>query len=311
MVANRGKVVAILGPTCTGKSVLGERLARDFNGEIVNADSMQVYKKFDIGTAKPSPAIQAKIRHHLIDIIEPSDSFDVARFKDLADAAIRDAWSRGMIPIVVGGSGLYLRVLFHGIFPIPSDENVRAGLRERFTKSPDELFEELKKVDAPYALRISHRDRVRVVRALEVLYVSGRTMSQWEAEHGFREERYETFRIGLMRERQELYERINMRVDEMLAAGWVEEVQAILAAGYDPRCKPFSSIGYKEILLYLNGSLGYADMMARIKQETRRYAKRQLTWFAKDQKGSLSWFHYPENFSDIWGQVTKFLSQAN
>ena len=132
MVANKGKLVAVLGPTCTGKSELGERLAGDFGGEIVNADSMQVYRNFDIGTAKPTHESQARTRHHLIDIVEPSDSFDVARFKDLADDAIRDIWSRGRTPIVVGGSGLYLRVLFHGISPIPSDEKVRADLRERY-----------------------------------------------------------------------------------------------------------------------------------------------------------------------------------
>lgn len=311
MVANKGKVVAILGPTCTGKSELGERLAEDFGGEIINADSMQVYENFDIGTAKPSHEAQARIRHHLIDVVEPCELFDVARFKTLADCAINDVWSRGKVPIVVGGSGLYLRVLFHGIFPIPSDEKVRADLRNRFLEGPDELYEELKKADPVYASRISHRDRVRVVRALEVLYVSGKTMSQWEKEHGFREERYEVCRIGLMRERQELYRRIDARVEAMLAAGWVDEVRALLAAWNDPECKPFSSIGYKEILLYLHGSIGYAEMVTRIKQETRRYAKRQLTWFSKDSQGSILWFHFPENRTDIWGQVAKFLRTTN
>ncbi len=304
-------MVAILGPTSAGKSELGERLAQDFGGEIVNADSMQVYKHFDIGTAKPTRESQTRIRHHLIDIIDPSDSFDVARFKDLADEAIRDIRSRGMTPIVVGGSGLYLRVLFHGIFPIPSDEKVKADLRERFLKDPDELYEELRRVDPLYASRISHRDRVRVVRALEVSYLSGRTMSQWEEEHSFREERYETYRIGLTREREELYQRINGRVETMLAAGWVDEVRGLLAAGNDPSCKPFSSIGYKEILLYLNGSIGYADMVTSIKQQTRRYAKRQLTWFSKDHKDPVSWFHYPEDRNDIWGQVDRFLLTTN
>lgn len=311
MVANKGKLVAVLGPTCTGKSELGERLAGDFGGEIVNADSMQVYRNFDIGTAKPTHESQARTRHHLIDIVEPSDSFDVARFKDLADDAIRDIWSRGRTPIVVGGSGLYLRVLFHGISPIPSDEKVRVDLRERYLKEPDELYEELRTVDPLYASRISHRDRVRVMRALEVLYTSGKIMSQWEEEHGFREERYEVCRIGLTREREELYQRINVRVETMLAAGWVDEVRTLLAMGNDPSCKPFWSIGYKEILLYLNGSLGYADMVTRIKQETRRYAKRQLTWFSKDHKGSISWFHYPEDRTDIWGQVARFLRTMN
>lgn len=306
MAANKGKVVAVLGPTCTGKSEVGERLAEDFGGEIVNADSMQVYRYFDIGTAKPSREAQAKIRHHLISVVEPYDAFDVARFKELADAAIKDAWSRKKVPIVVGGSGLYLKVLFHGIFPIPSNEKIRTELRERFARTPNDVYEELKRVDPDYASRISHRDRVRVVRALEILYVSGKTMSQLEDTHGFRDERYGICRIGLMRERQELYRRINARVEEMLASGWIEEVKSILAAGHPASCKPFSSIGYKEILLYLNGSLGYPDMVTKIKQETRRYAKRQVTWFSKGDP-SISWFRYPENRTDIWEQVAKFL----
>lgn len=307
MLANTGKVLAVVGPTCTGKSELAEELAKNLGGEIVNADSMQVYKDFDVGTAKPEPEALARIRHHLIDIVEPSGHFDVARFKELADAAIQDVWSRDRVPITVGGSGLYLRVLFHGIFPIPSSEEVRADLRDRYAADPDDVYEELKKVDPPYALRISHRDRVRVVRALEIFHVSGKTMSEWEETHGFREDRYQVCRIGLMRERQDLYERINARVEEMLAKGWVEEVKAILAAGYDPSCKPFSSIGYKEILLYLNGSLGYADMVTKIRQETRRYAKRQVTWFSKADARSISWFRYPEDRTDIWEQVIKFL----
>lgn len=307
MLANTGKVLAVLGPTCTGKSELGERLAGYFDGEIINADSMQVYRYFDIGTAKPSPVARARTRHHLIDIVEPCSSFDVARFKDLADNVVNDVWSRAKVPVVVGGSGLYLRVLFHGIFPTPSNEGIRTGLARRFAENPDDVYEELKRVDPEYALRISHHDRVRVVRALEVYRVSGKTVSEWERTHGFREERYQVFRIGLMREMEELYERINARVDEMLAAGWIDEVRSILTAGYDTSCKPFSSIGYKEILLYLKGSVGYADMVARIKQETRRYAKRQLTWFSKSEKHGVAWFRYPEDYTDICQQVTKFL----
>lgn len=307
MLANDGKVVAILGPTCTGKSQLAEDLAGEFGGEIVNADSMQVYRSFDIGTAKPCPETRERIKHHLIDIAEPNGNFDAARFKELADTAIRDVWSRSSIPIIVGGSGLYLRVLFHGIFSIPSSEAIRAELRERYDATPSDVYEELKRVDPLYALRISHRDRVRVVRALEIFRVSGKTMSEWESDHGFREERYQVYRIGLIRERQDLYERINARVEAMLLQGWVDEVRAILAAGYDPSCKPFSSIGYREILLYLRGAIGYADMVTRIKQETRRYAKRQLTWFSKADSGSMAWFRYPEGWTDIWKDVDRFL----
>lgn len=310
MVANKGKLVAVLGPTCTGKSELGLRLAEDFSGEIINADSMQVYRFFDIGTAKPNREEQARISHHLIDVVEPCDAFDVYRFKNLADNAIKDVRSRKKLPIIVGGSGLYLRVLFHGIFPIPSNDEIRRELRERFVRDPHETYEELRRADPEYASRISHRDRVRVVRALEVFYVTGKTMSVWETSHGFREERYSVCRLGLVRERQELYDRINSRVEQMLAAGWIEEVRSILSAGYDASCKPFSGIGYKEILLYLNGSLGYSDMATKIKQETRRYAKRQLTWFSKGDTPAISWFRYPEDRTDILEQVAKFLQAS-
>ena len=305
--ANKEKVIAVLGPTCTGKSECALWLAREFGGEIVNADSMQVYKYFDIGSAKPGLDVRAEIPHHLIDIVEPQEEFSGALFKEAADRAIYDIRSRKRIPIVVGGTGLYVRILLHGLFAVAGDMSTREALRLRYQKEPSRVYEELKQVDPIYASKISPNDRIRVIRALEVYYTSGVTMSEWQERHGFREQRYDAYKVGLKRERGELYERINRRVDSMLQAGWVEEVKRLLDAGYSSGLKPFLSIGYRDILLYLSGALGYAEMVTRIKQETRHYAKRQTTWFCREKE--ITWFEYPEDRAGIKKGVRQFLQQ--
>jgi tRNA dimethylallyltransferase len=305
--ANREKVVAILGPTCTGKSECALWLAREIGGEIVNADSMQVYKYFDIGSAKPDLNVRAGIPHHLIDIVEPEQEFNGALFKEAADRAIQSIRSRNRIPIVVGGTGLYVRILIHGLFAVAHDAPLREALRLRYQTEPLRLYEELKQVDPVYAGKISPNDRVRVIRALEVYHASGMTMSEWHVQHGFREQRYDAYKIGLKRDRGELYERIDRRVDSMLQAGWVMEVEALLKAGYSGGLKPFLSIGYRDILLYLSGGLSYAEMVTRIKQETRHYAKRQITWFSRE--ADIAWFEYPEDRGKIQEGVTQFLQR--
>ena len=282
-------------------------LAREFGGEIVNADSMQVYKLFDIGSAKPDTNARKEICHHLIDIVEPEEEFNGALFKEAADRAIHDIRSRKKIPIVVGGTGLYVRMLLHGLFAVTGDTPMREGLKSRYQKERSRVYEELRQVDPAYASKISCNDRTRVVRALEVYYISGMTMSEWQKRHGFREQRYDACKVGLTRERDELYDRINRRVDSMLQAGWVEEVEKLLAMGYSGGLKPFSSIGYRDILLYLSGTLGYAEMVTRIKQETRHYAKRQTTWFYREKE--ITWFKYPEERGRIIEEVRQFLRQ--
>jgi tRNA dimethylallyltransferase len=303
--ANKEKVIAILGPTCTGKSECALWLAGEISGEIVNADSMQVYKHFDIGSAKPDLNARGEIPHHLIDIVEPGQEFNGALFREAADRAIQSIRSRKRIPIVVGGTGLYLRILMHGLFEVAQDAPLREALRLRYQAEPLCLYEELKQVDPIYASKISPNDRVRVIRALEVYHASGMTMSQWHERHGFREQRYDAYKIGLKRERGELYERINGRVDSMLQAGWVQEVEGLLKAGYSSGLKPFLSIGYRDILLYLSGAVGYAEMVTKIKQETRHYAKRQATWFSREK--DITWFEYPEDRGEIRERMRQFL----
>ena len=303
--ANKEKVLAVLGATCTGKSECALWLAREMGGEIVNADSMQVYKHFDIGSAKPDLAARQEVAHHLIDMVEPEQEFNAALFKEAADTAIQAIWLKKKIPIVVGGTGLYLRALFHGLFAAEGDAATREKLKQRFRENPASVYEELKRVDAEYASKISPNDRVRVVRALEIYYASGMMMSQWQRTHGFQQQRYKVFKIGLKKERVVLYNRINGRVDNMLEAGWVEEVKALLRAGYSSDAKPFLSIGYRDIVLYLGSVLSYAEMVVKIKQETRHYAKRQITWFAKEK--DIAWFEYPEEKELIKKEVRRFL----
>jgi tRNA dimethylallyltransferase len=304
MSAKGVKVVAVLGPTCTGKSDLALWLAPEVGGEIVNADSMQVYRHFDIGSAKPDAAVRAHIPHHVIDVAEPGEEFNAAAFQRLADRAIREISSRGRLPLVVGGTGLYLRVLFHGLFRVGSDPGLRERLRRRYLENPDLVYGELREKDPEYALTISPRDGVRVVRGLEIYSLSGVPMSRWRNRHGFHEKRYEACKIGLTAERRVLYARIDRRVEEMLARGWVEEVEGLLKL-YPREAKPFHAIGYREIVRYLAREIPYPEMVGRIKVATRHYGKRQLTWFSREKE--IEWHTYPEERDMILERIRSFL----
>ncbi len=306
MVANGARVIVILGPTCTGKSDLALWLAPQIGGEIINADSMQVYRHFDIGSAKPQGVVRNQVPHHLIDVVDPDIEFNAALFQRMADDVIRGIVSRGRVPILVGGTGLYLRVLLHGLFPVRSDPHLRERLRQQYLAKPLETYEALRVRDPEYALLVSHRDMVRVVRGLEISYVSGLTMSEWRKAHGFLEKRYDAVKIGLQAERQDLYRRINERVVRMLAVGWIYEVKDLLAAGWDPNLKPFQSIGYREIVLHLKGELDYETMVERISMATRHYAKRQVTWFSKEK--DIEWYEYPRDRGEVLERIRRFLS---
>lgn len=309
MLSNKGKVISVTGPTCTGKSSLSVSLAEEFNGEIINCDSMQVYKYFNIGTAKPDHVMQDKIPHHLIDIVEPHEEFNAARFQEMAAAAIEDILKRGKRPILVGGTGLYLRALVYGLFDAPKDMDLRKKLQDEYAEGPLQFYEKFKEIDPEYAMRISFKDKLRMVRAMEVFLLTGKRVSDLEKDHGFNEPRYDILKIGLKNERDELYKRINRRVDDMFAQGWVEEVKEMLSRGISDRVKPFTSIGYREILLYLNDSISHEDMIKDIKKHTRHYAKRQFTWFAKEK--GMYWFQYPEDAEKITLAVAEFLNSWN
>ena len=268
------------GPTACGKTGVGLALARAFDGEIVNADSVQMVRGFDLGSAKPTPAERAAVPHHLLDVVGPRDDLSAGTFVRLADAAIAEIAGRGRLPLVVGGTGLYLRALVEGLADIPAvPADVRARLAGRLEhEGLPALHAELARLDPAYAARIAPTDRQRTLRALEVIAVSGRPFSSFHgggtARPGLR-----FLQLALVRERAELHARIDARVDAMMAAGFVEEVRGLAAAGLDLSVKPMTSLGYRQLFEHLRGDCDLATAVAAIKAGHRQYAKRQLTWF--------------------------------
>jgi tRNA dimethylallyltransferase len=305
------KFAAIIGPTATGKSKLALNLARQFGGEIISADSVQVYRGLDIGTAKPSPEERRLVPHHLIDILDPGQDYSAAIFRDQADEIIQRLDRRKTPVFVVGGTGLYLKVLSRGLFRGPSgDSQLRALLRHRAEPlGEDSLHQELQRFDPDSASRIHPQDTLRIIRALEVYFLSQRPISQFQREHGFRESHYEVLKIGLLCERDILYRRIESRVDAMIEMGWVEEVESLLVRGYSPRLKSMQSLGYRSLVSYLEGEMDLAQAIYEIKRDTRRYAKRQLTWFKADRE--IHWFTpIQESSPAIEGMVSGFFHQC-
>jgi tRNA dimethylallyltransferase len=287
-------ILAILGPTATGKSTLAMAVAGELGGEIVNADALQVYRGLDIGTAKPCRADRERVPHHLIDILEPHEVYSAGEFARRAKAAVADIQERGRIPIVVGGSGLYLRALFSGISPVPpGDPEVRRTLREQLeAEGLAGLREELGRLDPPTAARLSAGDTQRVLRALEVARVSGRPLSSWVAEQPFGTQAIAAIRVGLTLPRGILYDQIAGRVARMMEAGWLEEVEGLLRRGLSPRLPAFQAIGYRQLVRHLEGDGSLEQAVAEIVKQTRRFAKRQETWFRKEP--DVTWFSAQE-----------------
>jgi tRNA dimethylallyltransferase len=305
---DKARLVIILGPTASGKTELAVRLAERFGGEIVNADSMQVYRGMDIGTAKPSPEQRLRVPHHLIDIVAPDVNFSASDFRREAALAIADIAGRGKRAFIVGGTGLYIRALLQGLVDSPSGAGaVRRELEETAKRIGNEaLLGELARVDPETAVRLHPNDLVRVIRALEVYRLTGRPISQQRSEHGFAGDFYRALKIGLTVERGELYERIDRRVERMVGEGLVEEVRDLLARGFSPGSKALRSIGYRQICAYLAGEYGLDEAVRLIKRDTRHYAKRQLTWFNADTE--IKWVEYSDNFATIYNYVIEFFA---
>jgi tRNA dimethylallyltransferase len=304
------KILVICGPTASGKSELALRLAEQLDAEIVNADSIQVYRGMDVGTAKPSVEELARISHHLIDIADPDQPFSAADFAAAADTAISDISSRGKRTIVVGGTGLYIRALLKGLVDSPggADQFRQALHEEAILTGNQSLLERLRRVDPELAAQLHPNNLVRIIRALEVHHLTGIPLSQYQQAHGFSEERYHSLQIGIRVERNTLYTRIDSRMDRMLDKGLLDEVRGLLAAGYDTVLKPMRSIGYKEAVAYLNGEFSLDEARRLIKRNTRHYAKRQLTWFNADR--DILWLEYPEKFDTISKHAIEFFEQG-
>lgn len=297
-------IILLAGPTAVGKTAVSLELARRLGTEIVNADSMQVYRHMDIGTAKPTREERSLIRHHLLDVVDPDEPFDAARYAKLARSAIDRILADGKTPLVVGGTGLYLKVLTRGICPAPpSDPAVREELlREEQRVGLGGLHRALREADPQLGEIIHPHDRQRILRALEVLRATGRPLSRWQAEHRFHEEAYRTVKIFLHRERSVLRERIDRRVHEMLEMGLVEEVRGLLDSGYSPGLKPMQSLGYRQMTAHLQGAMSFTEAVEEMQRETCRYAKRQVTWFRGDPE-----FHWmsPEDLSGIMAVIDR------
>jgi tRNA dimethylallyltransferase len=291
-------IVILVGPTAVGKTDISIALAKALNGEIISADSAQVYKYMDIGTAKITPEEMQGIRHYMIDEVEPDQSFSVAQFRDRADSYIKDITSRGKLPIIVGGTGLYINSLINNLDFTESvgDEDFRRRMQEiADTKGNEYLHNMLKEVDIESYKRLHPNDVRRVIRALEVYEFTGKTISYFQEESKKIPPRYNYAFIGLTMDRQKLYDRINRRVLAMLDKGLIDEVKKLLDMGYSRSLVSMQALGYKEIIAYLMGELSLEDAIFILQRDSRHYAKRQLTWFRRDER--IKWFDL-DDFED-------------
>lgn len=283
---NKPKVIVICGPTASGKTALSIELAKKINGEIISCDSMQIYKDMNIGTAKVTSSEMQGIKHYLIDIISPDVRYSVAEYKRDAENAIYEILKKGKIPIVVGGTGLYVDSLIYGIEyqEIKFDEKYRNELEERAKKEGlESLYEEAKKIDECAIKKISPNDQKRILRILEIYHATGKNKTQQEAESRKNEVKYDYKVFAINMDREKLYERINKRVDIMIENGLIEEVEN-LQKKYNCFPTAMQGLGYKEVVEYLENKINKTEMIEKIKQESRRYAKRQLTWFRKNKE---------------------------
>ncbi len=301
------KLIAIAGPTASGKTDLALFLSEALGGEIISADSMQVYRFMDIGTAKPGKEARAKTRHHLIDIISPDEEYSAARYRQDALDAIRSIAGRNRLPIIAGGTGLYIKALTRGLFKGPGrDEKLRQGLVELAgEKGRDYLHGVLNELDPASAEQIHPNNIARVIRAIEVCRTTGAPVSRLRQEHGFSEDDFDVLMVGLLPERDALYRAIEERVDGMLKTGLVDETRSLLSMGYGAGLKSMRSIGYREIALHINERLALKDAADEIKKNTRHFAKRQITWFKQEPR--LTWFK-PFDTEAVKNKVREFLN---
>lgn len=279
------KIVVICGPTGTGKTGAAIRAAQSIGAHIVSADSMQVYRFMDIGTAKPTSEEQAAVAHYLIDVVDPDEVFSAQQYVILADRIIADLQEQNIPVLVVGGTGLYIRALRHGLFSSPKiDPSLRAALRDEAMESGvGAIYEKLKQIDPKSAHILHPNDRQRILRALEVSLSTGKPFSSFVMAHGFSEERYSVRMIGLFRDREKLYQRIDRRVDSMMESGFQAEVAGLLKRGYTPELPSMKALGYRHLVDCIDGRLSLDEAVRTLKRDTRRYAKRQMTWFNREK----------------------------
>ncbi|MBP1925327.1 tRNA dimethylallyltransferase [Sedimentibacter acidaminivorans] len=285
------KIIVIVGPTAVGKTYVSVELAKKFNTEILSADSMQIYKEMDIGTAKVTEDEKQGVKHHMIDIINPDETFSVSDFKSMSENIIDNILLENKIPIIVGGSGLYVNSLIYDLDfgNAKSDAKIRDYYNSLYNEhGEDYLYEMLKKVDPESAEKIHKNNVKRVMRALEVYKITGEKFSELNTDIRKHSKKYDCILVGLNMDRKILYDRINRRVEKMISDGLVDEVRTLMNKGYDKNLVSMQGIGYKEIIEYIDGKINLEDAVNILKRNTRRFAKRQFTWFLKDS--NVKWF---------------------
>lgn len=300
------KVIVICGPTALGKTSMAIHLSKHFDGEIIGADSMQIYRYMDIGTAKPTMDEQDRVKHHMIDFIDPDEHFDARKYATLSREKVMELHGQKIIPFVVGGTGLYIKALFHGLFKTEaSDSDIRGHLKaEVQVYGSAYLYKRLCRQDPDTAKKIHPNDTYRIMRALEVYALTGKTLAELHNAHGFKDIPFVVLKIGLHINREILYDRINKRVEIMINSGFVTETKRLLAMGYSPELKSMQSIGYRHVVNFIEGHCTWDETVRTLKRDTRRYAKRQMTWFKADPE--VIW-KKPEALEDIKELIKKFL----
>jgi len=300
------KVIIICGPTGIGKTSTAIEIAEKFKGEIIGADSMQIYRYMDIGTAKPAAEQRARVTHHMIDIVDPDEHFDAVKYATLGREKMLQLHSNGICPFVVGGTGLYIKALLHGMFESqPIDPQIRKRLNEKAAAhGSDFLHQRLRQLDPETAKRLHPNDTYRIIRALETIEATGKSISEYHHAHRFSEEPFDVLKLGLNMDKAKLYQRINQRVNVMIAAGFVDEVKKLLSMGYSSDLKSMQSIGYRHMVDYIEGRLRWQECLETLKRDHRRYAKRQLTWFGTDDE--IIWKE-PGHLDEMTKLIEEFL----
>ena len=306
MKPDKPKLFVVLGPTAVGKSALGIDMAKRLGGEIINADSLQVYRHLNIGTAKPSSQELGEIKHHLIDIVNPDQDFNAGMFRSSAVSIIEDLHNKTKNIILVGGTYLYVKVLLSGLIEgLPANWEIRENIKKlRSIFGLRYVYERLSTLDPEAASRIHPNDYVRIERALEVNYLTGQKMSELQSRHSFKEQDFEYLKVGISLDRELLKERIDNRVDKMIEAGLVDEVKELREMSYASNLKPMQSIGYKEINGFIDGEITLQRAVELIKRDTKRFAKRQMTWLRKDNE--IRWFDLEKNYDQAIGLAGRF-----
>jgi len=300
------KLLVVLGPTAVGKSAVGIDIAKRLGGEIINADSLQVYKHLNIGTAKPRSLELSEVRHHLIDIVNPDQDFNAGIFRGHASSTIKALHDKSKNIILVGGTYLYVKALLSGLIEgLPANQEIRENIKKlRSIFGLPYVYDRLSSIDPEAASKIHPNDYVRTERALEVNYLTGQKMSELQSDHSFQDQDFEYLKIGISLDRELLKERIDQRVDIMMEEGLVEEVKQLREMGYPGNLKPMQSIGYKEINQFLDGDIDVDTAVELIKRDTKRFAKRQMTWLRKDNE--INWFERNTDFGQILDKARKF-----